>query len=138
MTKKYRVRLGEPVNRTIEAPSRMDAHALLWASAKGREFIPAVLLSPNHPIPNDSYRDLPLPDPRKFQSLRERIGYWETVLEIDDPEVVLGAAVVAALNSYFELMMNNRTAADPAKFAATITEAAREWAEECFHVTAEP
>ena len=65
----------------------------------------------------------------------ERIGYWETALELDDPEILLGAAVTSALNSFHDLMGDNPLAADPQKFVAAITQAAREWAEECFTTT---
>ena len=65
--------------------------------------------------------------------LIERIGYWETALELDDPEILLEAAVTSALNTFHDLMGNNPLAADPQKFVATITQAAREWAEECFN-----
>jgi hypothetical protein len=67
--------------------------------------------------------------------LHERIGYWETALELDDPEILLEAAVTSALNSFHDLMKDNPLAADPQKFVATITQAAREWAEECSNTT---
>jgi hypothetical protein len=41
--------------------------------------------------------------------------------------------VVAALNSFHDLLGDSPLAADPAKFVTTITDAAREWAEECFN-----
>lgn len=133
--KKYHVDLGAPVNRSFEPAHEIDVHALLWASAKGREFIPAIATIGRKGYQNGPLRNSPLPDVRKFPVLRERIGYWETVLEIEDEEIVLGAAVISALNGYLDLMMNNRTAADPKKFVAAVTEAAREWAEECFNST---
>jgi hypothetical protein len=43
--------------------------------------------------------------------------------------------VTSALNSFHDLMGDNPLAADPQKFVATITQAAREWAEECFNTT---
>lgn len=62
-----------------------------------------------------------------------RIGYWESSLELDDPQILLEAAVISALNSFHDLMADNPLAADPKKFVTTITQAAREWAEECFN-----
>jgi hypothetical protein len=132
---RYLVRIGEPVNRTFEPAREIDAHALLWASAKGRNFIPAIATIGRKSYQNGPLRDTPLPDARKFPVLRERIGYWETALEIDDPEILLEAAVISALNSFHDLMERNPLAADPARFVATITQAAREWAEECFNLT---
>jgi hypothetical protein len=129
------VRIGEPVNRTFEPAHEIDAHALLWASAKGRDFIPAIARIGRKHYQNGPLRDTPLPDAGKFPVLRERIGYWETALELDDPEILLGAAVISALNSFHDLMGDNPLAADPARFIAAITGAAREWAEECFNVT---
>jgi hypothetical protein len=41
--------------------------------------------------------------------------------------------VISALNSFHDLMADNPLAADPKKFVTTITQAAREWAEECFN-----
>ena len=126
------VHLGEPVNRTIQPAFEIDAHALLWASAKGREFVPAIATIGRKSYQNGPLRQEPLPDARKFPVLIERIGYWETALELDDPEILLGAAVTSALNSFHDLIGDNPLAADPQKFAAAITQAAREWAEECF------
>lgn len=132
MTNRYHVQLGEPVNRTFHPAYEIDAHALLWASAKGREFVPAIATIRGKHFQNGPLRQEPLPDARKFPVLRERIGYWETALEIDDPEILLEAAVVSALNSFHDLLGGNPLAADPAKFVTTITQAAFEWAEECF------
>ena len=129
------VQIGEPVNRTFNPAHEIDAHALLWASAKGRDFIPAIATIGRKSYQNGPLRNTPLPDARKYAVLRERIGYWETALELDDPEILLGAAVIAALNGYLDLMMANPTAADPARFVAAVTEAAREWADECFNLT---
>ena len=133
--KKCHVDLGAPVNRSFDGVLEIDVHALLWASAKGREFIPAIATIGRKGYQNGPLRTTPLPDARKYPLLHERIGYWETVLEIEDEEVVLGAAVIAALNGYLDLMMKNRTAADPKRFVAAVTEAAREWAVECYHAT---
>lgn len=136
--KKCHVDLGAPVNRSFDVVHEIDAHALLWASAKGREFIPAIpaiATIGRKGYQNGPLRTTPLPDAGKYPLLRERICYWETVLEIEDEEVVLGAAVIAALNGYLDLMMKNRTAADPKRFVTTVTEAAREWAVECFNLT---
>ena len=132
MTTRYQVQLGEPVNRTFHPAFEIDAHALLWASAKGREFVPAIATIGRKSYQNGPLRQEPLPDARKFPVLIERIGYWETALELDDPEILLGAAVVSALNSFHDLLGGNPLAADPRKFVTTITQAAREWAEECF------
>ncbi|MGA0846274.1 MAG: hypothetical protein ACO3RV_06995 [Luteolibacter sp.] len=127
-----RVQLGAPVNRTFHPSYAIDAHALLWASAKGREFIPAHATIEGEQFQNGPLRKEPLPDAHKFPVLRERIGYWETVIEIDDPQILLESAVMAALNSFHELMGENPLAEDPETFVTTITQAAREWAEDCF------
>jgi hypothetical protein len=127
------VQLGAPVNRTIRPAFEIDAHALLWASAKGRHFIPTIATIGRKSYQNGPLRDEPLPDARKFPALHERIGYWETALELDDPQVLLEAAVISALNSFHDLIADNDLATDPAMFVTTITQAAREWAEECFN-----
>ncbi len=132
-TKRYHVQLGDPVNRTFQPAFEIDAHALLWASAKGREFVPAIATIGRKSYQNGPLRQEPLPDARKYPVLIERIGYWETALELDDPQILLEAAVVSALNSFHDLMGDNPLATDPQKFVATITQAAREWAEECFN-----
>ncbi|MEX1114761.1 MAG: hypothetical protein WEB53_05900 [Akkermansiaceae bacterium] len=137
MTNRHLVQIGQPVNRTFHPALEIDAHALLWASAKGRTFIPAIATIGRKSYQNGPLRQEPLPDARKYPVLRERIGYWETALEIDDPEALLEAAVVSALNTFLDLLGDNPLAADPAKFVTTITQAAREWAEECFN-TQEP
>ena len=127
------VLIGSPPLRSIPIHDRMDGYALLWACAKAQEFIPARLVTAApQPHRNDSLRDQPLPDPTRFNSLRERIGYWQTALQLDDPEIQLGAAVCAALNSYFHLIRQNHLAAQPKEFIRVIAESAREWAEECF------
>lgn len=126
------VQLGAPVNRTFTPAFEIDAHALLWASAKGREFVPAIATIGRKSYQNGPLRREPLPDARKFPLLIERIGYWETALEIDDPQVLLEAAVVSALNSFLDLLGSNPLAADPDRFTTAITQAAREWAETCF------
>jgi hypothetical protein len=133
MTTRYHVQIGDPVNRTFQPDLEIDAHALLWASAKGRDFIPAIATIGRKSFQNGPLRNMPLPDAHKFPVLRERIGYWETALELDDPEILLEAAVVSALNSFHDLLGGNPLAADQAKFVTTITQAAREWAEECFN-----
>jgi hypothetical protein len=135
--KKCHVQVGAPVNRSFHPTFEIDAHALLWASAKGRNFIPATATIGRKAYCNDPLRQEPIPDARKYPVLIERIGYWETVLELDDPQVVLGAAVVAALNSFHDLLGDSPLAADPAKFVTTITDAAREWAEECFNAASD-
>ena len=127
------VQIGDPVNRTFYPVFEIDAHALLWASAKGRDFIPAIATIGRKSYQNGPLRQEPLPDARKYPVLIERIGYWETALELDDPQILLEAAVTSALNSFHDLMGENPLAADPQKFVATITHAAREWAEECFN-----
>ena len=127
------VLIGSPPIRHITVHDRMDGYAILWACAKAREFIPARLVtSAPQPHCNDHMRGQPLPDSKRFNSLRERIGYWEGVLELDDPEVQLGAAVCAALNTYLHLIGDNHLATKPKEFIRVITESAREWAEECF------
>jgi len=129
------VQLGAPVNRTIRPAFDIDAHALMWASAKGRNFIPAIATIGRKSYQNDPLRHEPLPDARKYPVLHERIGYWETALELDDPQILLEAAVVSALNSFHDLIADNDLATDPDKFVTTITQAAREWAQECFNPT---
>ena len=125
--------IGAPSIRHIPIHDRMDGYAILWACAKARAFIPAKLVTAAPQAhSNDHMRDQPLPDPKRFNSLRERIGYWETVLELDDPEIQLGAAVCAALNTYLHLIGENPLATTPKEFIRVITESAREWAEECF------
>ncbi len=127
------VLIGSPPIRHIPIHDRMDGYAILWACAKAREFIPARLVtSTPQPHCNDHMRGQPLPDSKRFNSLRERIGYWESVLELDDPEVQLGAAVCAALNTYLHLIGDNHLATKPKEFIRVITDSAREWAEECF------
>lgn len=126
------VQIGDPVNRTFHPAFEIDAHALLWASAKRRDFIPAIATIGRKSYQNGPLRQEPMPDARKFPVLIERIGYWETALELDDPQILLEAAVTSALNSFHDLMSDNPLAADPQKFVATITQAACEWAQECF------
>ena len=128
-TKRHVVQLGPPVNRTFHLDYAIDAHALLWASAKGREFIPAIATIGSRTYQNGPLHRKPLPDAVRFPVLHDRIGYWETVIEIEDPEVLIWAAVQSALNGYREQITGNPLAAEPARLAATITEAAREWAE---------
>jgi hypothetical protein len=127
------VQIGDPVNRTFHPAFEIDAHALLWASAKGRDFIPAIATIGRKSYQNGPLRQEPLPDARKYPVLIERIGYWETALELDDPQILLEAAVTSALNSFHDLIAGNDLASDPQKFVATITQAAREWAQECFN-----
>lgn len=127
------VQLGDPVNRTFHPAFEIDAHALLWASAKGRNFIPAIATIGRKRYQNGPLREEPLPDAGKYPVLIERIGYWETALELDDPAILMGAAVVSALNSFHDLLGASPLAADPARFVSIITESAREWAEECFN-----
>ena len=125
--------IGSPPVRHIQIQDRMDGYAILWACAKAHEFIPAKLVTAApQPHCNHHMREQSLPDPKRFNSLRERIGYWEAVLNLDDPEVQLRAAVFAALNSYFHLIGQSHLAARPSDFIRVITDSAREWAEECF------
>lgn len=134
----HHVQLGHPANRTFHPVHEIDAHAIMWASAKGRRFIPAIARIGRKHFRNDPLLDVPLPDPMKFPVLHERIGYWETVIEIDDPEILLGTAVVCALNSFQAILADNPLAADPRMFVSTLTQAAREWAEECFNQPTQP
>jgi hypothetical protein len=132
MTKRYHVQIGDPVNRTFHPTYEIDAHALLWATAKGRDFIPAIATIGRKHFQNGPLRDQPLPDAQKFPVLRERIGYWEAAIEHDDPEILVEAAVVSALNSFHDLLGDSPLAADPDKFVTTITQAAQAWAQEYF------
>jgi hypothetical protein len=84
-------------------------------------------------LTNDHLRERRLPSTQSFPALRERIGYWETTLDHDDPQILLEAAVVSALNSYLDLMGENALAGDQENFITTITQAAHEWAKECFN-----
>ena len=130
MMKRYHVQIGDPVNRTFHPTYEIDVHALLWACAKGPDFIPAIATMGRKHFQNAPLRDEPLPDAEKFLVLCERIGYWETALEHDDPEILLEAAVVSALSSFHDLLRSNPLAAEPEKFITTITQAARAWAED--------
>jgi hypothetical protein len=60
---------------------------------------------------------------------------WETALEHDDPHILLEAAVVSALNSYLDLMGENALAGDQENFITAVTQAAHQWAQECFNFT---
>ena len=108
------VTIGTKPARTIEVHERMDGYALLWACAKAKPFIPATYHGRGQPISNHSMRDIMLPDPARFNSLRERIGYWQSVLALDEPEDQLTAAVHAALSVYRHLMDDNPLSGDRA------------------------
>ena len=69
-----------------------------------------------------------LPDPARFNSLRERIGYWQSVLALDEPEDQLTAAVHAALSVYRHLMDDNPLSGDGHRFTSVVAEAAADWA----------
>jgi len=114
--------------RTIRVHERMDGHALLWACAKASPFLPATYHGRGQPVSNHSLRDSILPDPARFHSLRERIGYWQAVLELDEPEDQLTAAVHAALSVYRHLMDDNPLSRDGRQFTSIVAEAAAEWA----------
>lgn len=75
-------------------------------------------------------RDIILPDPARFNSLRERIGYWQSVLALDEPEDQLTAAVHAALSVYRHLMDDNPLREDGRRFTSVVAEAAADWAGE--------
>ncbi|MBJ7257567.1 MAG: hypothetical protein JHC69_12260 [Akkermansiaceae bacterium] len=68
------VRIGEPVNCTFQPVLEIDAHALLWASAKGRDFIPASATIGRKIYQNGPLRREPLPDARMYPVLQERLG----------------------------------------------------------------
>lgn len=122
------VQIGDPVNRTFYPAFEIDAHALLWASAKGRDFIPAIATIGRKSYQNGPLREESLPDARKYPVLRERIGYWETALTADDPALLLRMAVKSALNSFCDLIGTNPLAAAPHQFVPLITQSACEWA----------
>ena len=114
--------------RTIRVHERMDGHALLWACAKASPFLPATFHGRGQPVSNHSLEGAILPDPARFNSLRERIGYWQSVLELDEPEDQLTAAVHAALSVYRHLMDDNPLSAEGRRFTSIVAEAAAEWA----------
>jgi hypothetical protein len=129
MNTRYYVEIGLPVDCVVEVHSLVDAKALLWACAKRETFLPAMCeRDDGEPLTNEHLRDRPLPDPHRYSQFRERIGYWEAALELDDPEDQLGSAVIAALNSYSPLMMDNPLADEPQRFSSIVAEAARDWA----------
>jgi hypothetical protein len=68
------VRNGDPVNCTFQPVLEIDAHALLWASAKGRDFIPASATIGRKIYQNGPLRQEPLPDARMYPVLHERLG----------------------------------------------------------------
>ena len=120
--------LGTKPARTITVHERMDGYALLWACAKAKPFIPATYHGRGQPITNRHMRDIMLPDPARFNSLRERIGYWQSVLALDEPEDQLTAAVHAALSVYRHLMDDNPLSGDGRRFTSVVAEAAADWA----------
>ena len=122
------VTIGTKPARTIRVHERMDGHALLWACAKASPFLPATCHGRGQPVSNHSLQDAILPDPARFHSLRERIGYWQAVLELDEPEDQLTAAVHAALSVYRHLMDDNPLSRDGRRFTSIVAEAAAEWA----------
>jgi hypothetical protein len=130
---RYLVTIGNPTIQTINLCRKLDVHALLWACAKSNPFKPAVANVGSQVLTNDHLRERRLPSTQAFPALRERIGYWETTLDHDDPQILLEAAVVSALNSYLDLMGENALAGDQENFITTITHAAHEWAKECFN-----
>lgn len=68
--------------------------AKFCACAKARECILGTLVTAApQPHCNEHMRAQSLPDPKRFNTLRERMGHWEINLEWDDPKVPLGAAV---------------------------------------------
>ena len=124
------VRIGTKPARTITVHERMDGYALLWACAKAKPFTPATYHGRGQPITNRHMRDIMLPDPARFNSLRERIGYWQSVLALDEPEDQLTAAVRAALSVYRHLMDDNPLSGDSRRFTSVVAEAAADWAGE--------
>lgn len=124
------VRIGTKPARTITVHERMDGYALLWACAKAKPFIPATYHGRGQPVTTRHMRDIMLPDPARFNSLRERIGYWQSVLALDEPEDQLTAAVHAALSVYRHLMDDNPLSADGRRFTCVVAEAAADWAGE--------
>lgn len=122
------VRIGTKPARTIKMHERMDGYALLWACAKAKPFIPATYHGRGQPISNRHMRDIMLPDPAWFNSLRERIGYWQSMLALDEPEDQLTAAVHSALSVYRHLMDDNPLNGDPRQFTSVVAEAAADWA----------
>jgi hypothetical protein len=85
------LRQSSPIlSRTIGLCRKLDVHALLWACAKSNPFKPAVANVGAQVLTNDHLRERRLPSTQSFPALRERIGYWETALEHDDPHKSLG------------------------------------------------
>jgi hypothetical protein len=74
MMKRHHVQIGEPVNRTFHPTYEIDAHALLWACAKGRDFIPAIATIGRKDFQNGPLREMPLPDAQKFPVLTQRVA----------------------------------------------------------------
>jgi len=131
MNTRYYVEIGQPVSRVIDVRSLADARALLWACAKHHTFLPANCeRDDGEPLTNEDLRERPLPDPDRYAHFRERIGYWEAALELDDPEDQLAAAVHAALSVFRPLMDENPVSDDPRRFTSLVAEAAEEWAME--------
>lgn len=122
------VEIGRNRARKIKVHERMDGFALLWACSKAKPFIPATYHGRGQPISNHHMRDTPLPDPASFNNLRERIGYWQSVLALDEPEDQLTAAVHAALSVYRHLMDDNPLSGDTHRFTSVVAEAAADWA----------
>jgi hypothetical protein len=130
---RYTVEIGQPVIRLIEVDSLEDARALLRACATHHTFLPAMCeRDSGEPMDNEWLRDRPIPDEEVHSHFRERVGYWQAALELDDPESHLGAAVIAGLNSYHDLMMDNPLAGEPGRFTSVVAEAARDWADEFY------
>ena len=143
MNTRYYVEIGQPVSRVIEVRSLADALALLWRSpgvasredgacARHRPFLPALCeWDEGELLINEGLRGRPLPGPGQYAHFREGVGYWEAALELDDPESQLGSAVIAALNCYQTVMMDNPLAGEPERFSSIVAETARDWAGEC-------
>jgi hypothetical protein len=52
-------------------------------------FIPTIATIGHNIYQNCPLRQKPLPNDNTYPDLHERIGYWETALELDDPEILL-------------------------------------------------
>ncbi|NNC89940.1 MAG: hypothetical protein HKN82_15895 [Akkermansiaceae bacterium] len=130
MNTRYYVEIGQPVDRIVELHSPADVHALLWACARHRPFLTAFCeRDDREALSNEGLRGRPLPGPGQYDHFRERVGYWEAALDFDDAEDRLGSAVIAALNSYSSLMLENPLAGKPDRFTSIVEEAARHWAD---------
>ena len=75
--KKCHVQVGAPVNRSFHPAFEIDAHALLWASAKGRDFIPAIATIGRKSYQNGPLRQEPLPDAAEWDGKPGKLDHLQ-------------------------------------------------------------